>query len=66
MKERRFKKIVRYFDPDGTPFNESGFSFYFTNIITFFIVLVLFPLAVLTVWFEHLKGKREVYWREIK
>lgn len=62
-KNKRFRKVVRYYYPNGSKYKNGGFQFYFMHVILYLLYILLSPLLY---FLSDYKGKKEVYWEELK
>jgi hypothetical protein len=64
-KEHKFRKVVKYYYPNGDKFSDSAFVFYFISFIFYIlyslVTLITFPISYF--WSDY-KGKRKVYFIE--
>ena len=66
MKTKRFKRVVKYFYPNGDEFKDGFFGYYLMMFIAMLIKWIFFPLFFIFDKEEVLSGNRKVYWEEIK
>ena len=65
-KTKRFKKIVKYYYPNGDEFEGGCLGFYFSSFMVVMIYWIFYPLFYLFDKDNEFRGRREVYWEELK
>ena len=66
MKPKKFRKVVKYYYPNGEEYDEGVFAWWVVNISFFVVVWVFFPLFFIFDKDFPYRGHREVCWEEIK
>jgi len=64
--KKKFKKVVRYYYPNGDEFKVSCLGFYFSSFFVMMILWIFYPLFYIFDKDNEFRGNREVYWEEVK
>lgn len=64
--KKRFKKVVKYYFPNGDIFSGGFFSYYLSSFIVMVITWVFFPLFFIFNKDCSVRGHKKVYWVEVK